>query len=109
MEKTTLEAAGPYKGDFVDPETATWDFRSVPGIYLRLRVEDAKDVALIRKKADDSARDSFIGCLLRENNPTAAATARGEADAGSGSTISRGTSVSPTSRRASSRTSGRAR
>jgi hypothetical protein len=84
MEKTTLDAAGPYKGDLVDPEAATWDFRSLPGIYLRLRVEDAKDVALIRKKADESARDSFVGCLLRENNPTAAATARGEADAGSG-------------------------
>lgn len=84
MEKTTLEAAGPYKGDFVDPETAAWEFRSAPGIYLRMRVEDAKDAASIRKKADESARDSFVGCLLRENNPTAAATARGEADAGSG-------------------------
>lgn len=84
IEKTTLEAAGPYKGDFVDPEAAKWDFRSLPGIYLRIRAEDAKDVAVIRKKADESARDSFVGCLLRENNPTAAATARGEADAGSG-------------------------
>jgi hypothetical protein len=84
MEKTTLEAAGPYKGDYIDPEAASWDFRTLPGIYLRIRAEDAKDVALIRKKADDSGRDSFVGCLLRENNPTAAATARGEADAGSG-------------------------
>lgn len=84
IEKTTLEAAGPYKGDFVDPEVATWDFRSLPGIFLRMRVEDAKDVAVIRKKADDSARDSFVGCLMRENNPSGLAVARGEADAGSG-------------------------
>ncbi len=84
MEKTTIEAAGPYKGDFVDPETTKWDFRSAPGIYLRMRVEDAKDAALIRKKAEESKRDSFIGCLFRENNPTAAAKARGDADAGSG-------------------------
>jgi hypothetical protein len=84
MEKTTLEAAGPYKGDFVDPELAGWDFRSLPGIYLRMRVEDAKDVAAIRKKADDSARDSFVGCLMRQDNPSYAAVARGEADAGSG-------------------------
>lgn len=83
MELTALEAAGPYKGDFVDPEAASWDFRSLPGIYLRMRVEDAKDVAALRKKADDSARDSFVGCLLRENNPSAARIARGE-DAGSG-------------------------
>lgn len=84
MEKTVLEGAGPYKGDFVDPEATSWDFRSAPGIYLRMRAEDASDVALIRKKADESARDSFVGCLLRENNPTATAMARGDADAGSG-------------------------
>ncbi len=84
IEKTTVGAAGPYKGDFVDPEIAKWDFRSLPGIYVRLRAEDAKDPALLRKKAEDSARDSFVGCLLRENNPSAAARARGESDAGSG-------------------------
>ncbi|MBX3219531.1 MAG: hypothetical protein KF795_03360 [Labilithrix sp.] len=84
IEKTTLEAAREFKGDYVDPEAASWDFRTLPGIYLRMRVEDAKDVAQIRKSADESARDSFVGCLFRENNPTAAATARGEADAGSG-------------------------
>jgi hypothetical protein len=84
MEKMTLDAAGPYKGDFVDPEAAKWDFRSLPGIYLRMRVEDAKDVAALRKAAEDSARDSFVGCLLRENNPSMAAIARGELDAGSG-------------------------
>jgi len=84
MEKTAVEAAGPYKGDLVDPAAATWDFRSAPGIYLRMRVEDAKDVATVHKMAGESARDSFVGCLLRENNPTAAAAARGEADAGSG-------------------------
>lgn len=84
MEKMTLDAAGPYKGDFVDPDAAKWDFRSVPGIYLRMRVEDAKDVAALRKAAQDSARDSFVGCLFRENNPSMAAIARGELDAGLG-------------------------
>jgi hypothetical protein len=85
MEKLTLEAAGPvHKGDLIDKDAAAWDFRSLPGIYLRMRVEDAKDVTTLRKAAKDSARDSFVGCLLRENNPSAAAIARGEADAGSG-------------------------
>jgi hypothetical protein len=84
MEKLTLDAAGPYKGDAVDPGAAQWDFRSSPGIYLRMRLEDAKDVASLRKKAQDSARDSFVGCLLKENNPSMAAMAKGEADAGSG-------------------------
>jgi hypothetical protein len=82
LEKLAVEGAGNYKGDFVDPALAQWDFRSLPGIYLRMRVEDAKDLASLRKKAKDSARDSFVACLLRENNPTMAAIARGE-DAGS--------------------------
>lgn len=84
IEKTTIEAAGPFKGDFVDPEAEKWDFRSIPGIYLRLRVEDAKDVTAMRTHARDSGRDAFTGCLLRENNPSMAAVARGEEDAGTG-------------------------
>lgn len=81
LEKTTLDAAGPYKGDYLDPEASSWDFRGLPGVYLRTRVEDAKDLDALRKSAKDSARDSFVGCLLRPNNPSAAAIARGE-DAG---------------------------
>jgi hypothetical protein len=81
LEKITLEAAAGFKGDLVDPEAAKWDFRSVPGLYLRLRVEDAKDVESLRKAARDSVKDAFTGCLLREPN---AALARGEADAGVG-------------------------
>lgn len=80
VEKLTLEAAAdPFKGDFVDPEAAKWDFRSVPGIYLRLRKDDAKDVETLRKRAQDSVKDAFTGCLLRETN---VALTRGEADAG---------------------------
>lgn len=81
IEKITLEAAGPYKGDFVDPEARKWDFRSAPGLYLRIRLSDAKDAKSLRERAKDSVRDSFTGCLLREPN---AALARGEADAGFG-------------------------
>ncbi len=84
LERATIDAAGPYKGDLVEPEARSWDFRSAPGIYLRLRVDDPSSPASIRKLADESRRDAFIGCLMRENNPTAAAIARGDADAGSG-------------------------
>jgi hypothetical protein len=85
LEKLTLDGASSFKGDFVDPEIARWDFRSLPGIYLRMRVEDAKDVQALRKNAKESGRDSFVGCLLRENNPSMAALARGEGDAGADS------------------------
>lgn len=79
IEKITLDAAKDYAGDVVDPEAAKWDFRSVPGIYLRLRVDDAKDAKTLRDKARDSLKDAFTGCLLRESNT---ALAKGEPDAG---------------------------
>jgi hypothetical protein len=50
-----------------------WDFRTRPGIYLRLRVEDAQTPDDIRKGARDSLRDGFTACLLRVPNPSATA------------------------------------
>lgn len=69
IEALTLDAARDFKGDAIEPDAARWDFRSVPGIYLRVRASDAKDVKTLREKAKDSVRDSFTGCLLREANP----------------------------------------
>jgi hypothetical protein len=84
IEKLTIDAAtGEYEGDQVLPAATTWDFRSQPGIYLRSRVADAKDVESLRKQARESGRDAFSSCFLRENNPTIAAQAKGE-DAGRG-------------------------
>src|SRR5262249_42796241 len=68
LEKITLEDAAAFKGDFVDSEAARWDFRGLPGIYLRVRVADVTDVESLRRAAQKSARDSFAGCLLREPN-----------------------------------------
>jgi hypothetical protein len=72
IESYVLEAAQAYKGDFVDSEVARWDFRSAPGLYLRLRVADAKDAGTLRRAAVLSQRDGFVGCLLREQNHAAA-------------------------------------
>jgi len=79
LEKITLDAAASFAGDKVDAEAARWDFRSVPGIYLRMRVADAKDTTSLRAHAKESVKDAFTGCLLRQSNP---ALARGEPDAG---------------------------
>jgi hypothetical protein len=81
LEKITLEAAARFEGDKIDADAAKMDFRSSPGIYLRLRVDEAKDIASIRSHAKESVKDAFTGCLLREPN---AALARGDADAGIG-------------------------
>jgi hypothetical protein len=78
IEAYALEGAKGYKGDFVDSEAARWDFRTAPGIYLRMRLADAKDAASLRRAAVDSQRDGFVGCFLREANRAA----RGDRDAG---------------------------
>ena len=65
-------------GDSVSPDVKSWDFRAQPGIYLRLRVEDATSPEAIRKNAEGSLRDGFTGCFLRGK---ADALARGEPDA----------------------------
>jgi hypothetical protein len=79
IEHMVLDAATKAQPDFVAPEAAHWDFRSLPGLYLRLRMADAKDVGAIRHAAASSQRDGFVGCFLREPN---VAAARGEPDAG---------------------------
>ena len=79
LERITLDAASHFDGDKVDLEAAKMDFRSSPGLYLRLRVDEAKSTDSLRKHAKDSVKDSFTGCLLREPN---VALARGDADAG---------------------------
>jgi hypothetical protein len=79
VEKLTTEAAAHFDGDHIEADAAKWDFHSLPGLYLRVRVDDARDVATLRRTAGGSRRDGFVACLLRE--PNVAAT-RGEADAG---------------------------
>lgn len=69
IEAWTLEAAKEYEGDFIADEAKTWDFTQRPGIYLRLRLEDADSVEAIREAANDSLRDGFSACLFRLDNP----------------------------------------
>jgi hypothetical protein len=76
IESYVLDSAKTYKGDFVDSEAARWDFRSAPGLYLRMRVADAKDATNLRRAAAESQRDGFVGCFLREQNHGAAVADR---------------------------------
>jgi hypothetical protein len=50
-----------------------WDFRTRPGIYLRLRREEAENAEDIRVGARNSLRDGFTACLMRVPNPVATA------------------------------------
>jgi hypothetical protein len=70
IEGWTLAMAGAPSADLVDVDALKgWDFRDKPGIYLRMRVDEAKDVASIQKGAKDSLRDAFTACLMRVPNP----------------------------------------
>jgi hypothetical protein len=79
LEAYVLDAAKAYKGDFLDSTAAQSNFRSEPGLYLRMRVADAKDIASLRAAAAQSKKDAFTGCFLRESNRAAA---MGAPDAG---------------------------
>jgi hypothetical protein len=73
IEKFVTERAGAYGDDkVIEPDAKAWAARAESGIYLRLRLADAKSAETIRTAAQDSARDAFTGCLLRsENKPLA--------------------------------------
>jgi hypothetical protein len=69
FEAWTLEAAGPYPGDFVAEEAKTSPFRSRPGVYLRLFIDGAKEVDVLRRAALESLRDGFTSCFTTFPNP----------------------------------------
>ncbi len=78
VEADVLGASGPFAGDLVEADARKSEFKTQPGLYLRIRAADATSAKQIRKTAADAKRDAFVACLLREPNEPAA---RGDADA----------------------------
>jgi hypothetical protein len=79
LEKFVIDRSGAFGGDDkVEPEAKAWSNHVATGIYLRLRLEDAKTPEKIRTAAQDSAKDAFVGCLLKTEH---AALAQGTPDA----------------------------
>jgi hypothetical protein len=68
IESLVIESAKDWPGDIIAPDASKWDFRAMPGIYLRVRVADAKNVHDLRAAASESRRDGFTACLLRTQN-----------------------------------------
>lgn len=77
LERIVRDASGDAAPDTVDDAARTWDFRTLPGLYLRLRLEDARQSSSLREAAQTSVHDGFTGCLLRQSTKAAA-----ESDAG---------------------------
>lgn len=70
VEAWTLDLAKDAGAEIVDREALRgWDFRDRPGLYLRLRVDEARDVEALRKGLKSSLRDAFTACLMRVPNP----------------------------------------
>jgi len=69
LESWIVEAAGDFPGDLVTPDAKTSTFRSKPGIYARLYIDDAKQVQTLRTAALESLRDGFTSCFVTYPNP----------------------------------------
>ncbi len=65
VEKGALELAGEGK-TFVDPSVDFSALFQKPGVYLRLRKQEANDVASLQEAAADSLRDGFTACLIQD-------------------------------------------
>jgi hypothetical protein len=79
LENGVLASARDYAGDMVDARARRREWRSQPGLYLRMRLADARDTDHVRSAAGDSRKDAFAACLLREPNERGI---RGEIDGG---------------------------
>jgi len=79
VETWTRECAS---SDFKETQSpnlaATWDFRALPGLYLRLGKKRADTVESIRKAATASLHDGFSTCLFTAANGSPVAGARCE-------------------------------
>jgi len=64
IEGWARELAGPYAGNLVEPGAPYQAIRQSPGVYLRLRLSNARAVKDIRKAARVSLHDGFTACLF---------------------------------------------
>jgi hypothetical protein len=78
LEKFVTDRSGAFGEDKIEPEAKAWSSHVATGLYLRIRLDDSKTPEKIRTAAQDSAKDAFVGCLLRAEN---AALVQGVPDA----------------------------
>ncbi len=65
LVRWTRELATGPDVDLVDPDLASFPFRDMPGLYLRLRADQATSPEGVRLAAGKSLRDGFTACLMR--------------------------------------------
>ncbi len=65
IETDVLASKGDYAGDMIAPEARGGEFRTEPGLYLRMRLADATSAENVAKVAAGAKRDAFAACLER--------------------------------------------
>jgi hypothetical protein len=68
IEGWAKELSGPYPGDKVEPGAPYEAIRQSPGVYLRLRLTNAKSPKDLRKAARVSLHDGFTSCMFLQND-----------------------------------------
>jgi len=72
VEKAARElAAGERVPAVIAPGVDFGGLFGMPGLYLRARAQDATNVESLRKAAQESLRDGFTACLLRDERASA--------------------------------------
>ena len=64
LETWVKELAGPWRGSMVSQSLSFDELSKSPGVYLRLRLKNAKQSEQIRTAAAASLRDGFTSCLF---------------------------------------------
>ena len=83
VEAWATECAGSSFAELANPTLAsTWDFRGMPGIYLRLGKNNAGSRESVRAAAQVSLRDGFTSCLFTAANPSPVVGAKCESTQG---------------------------
>jgi hypothetical protein len=68
IEGWAKELSGPYPGDKVEPGAPYEAIRQSPGVYLRLRLTNAKSPKDVRKAARVSLHDGFTSCMFLQKD-----------------------------------------
>jgi hypothetical protein len=70
VEAWVMQLAGPGLPNVVTPGTTLEAIAAGPGVYLRLRLANAKEVGTLRTAAARSLRDGFTSCLFVRHEET---------------------------------------
>lgn len=70
IESAVLSRVQGDAADEVAPESASYRFEELPGLYLRFRKDAVHDTESLRRAIDASKKDAFVSCLMPDSHFT---------------------------------------